>query len=173
MQNIVLIGMPSSGKSTLGVLLAKQLGYEFIDTDLLIQKAEGKLLHRIIEERGIDGFLALENRINSSVSATRCVISTGGSAIYGKEAMEHLSCGGCIVYLKIDYPTLVSRLGDYSHRGVILPKGQSLWEMYEERSRLYERYANVVVEESQTDSMSSALQKIIKEYGNFCNKNGK
>lgn len=171
MQNIVLIGMPSCGKSTLGVLLAKQLGYGFIDTDLLIQSTAGKLLHEIIEERGIDGFLALENRVNSSVLATRCVISTGGSAVYGREAMAHLSSGGCVVYLKIDYPTLVTRLGDYSHRGVILPKGQSLLEMYEERSRLYEQYANITVEEAQADTMSKALEKITAEYGNFCKEN--
>ena len=172
MQNIILIGMPSSGKSTLGVLLAKQLGYEFMDTDLLIQRAAGKLLHEIIAERGTDGFLALENQVNSSVFATRCVISTGGSAIYGGEAMEHFSTLGCIVYLKISYETLVCRLGDYSHRGVILPKGQTLRQMYDQRSRLYERYAHVTVEQQTGDSMSATLEKILKKYQEFCKNNG-
>lgn len=172
MQNIILIGMPSSGKSTLGVLLAKQLGYEFMDTDLLIQKAAGKLLHEIIEERGTDGFLALENRVNSSVFATRCVISTGGSAVYSEEAMAHFASLGCIVYLKISYEALVCRLGDYTHRGVILPEGQTLRQMYDERSRLYERYANVTVEENEEDSMSVTLEKISTKYEDFLKRNG-
>ena len=99
-ENIVLIGMPGVGKSTIGVVLAKVLGYEFIDADLLIQKAEGKLLREIIEEKGTDGFIEVENRVNSQIRTTHSVIATGGSVVYGKEAMEHLGSIGTIVYLK-------------------------------------------------------------------------
>ena len=101
MNNIVLIGMPGAGKSTVGVVLAKRLGYRFVDSDLVIQEAKGMLLHEIIEERGIEGFLAVENEINASLNVRRSVIATGGSVIYGKEAMEHLGENGTVVYLKL------------------------------------------------------------------------
>ena len=90
MKNIVLIGMPGAGKSTIGVVLAKILGYQFVDSDLLIQRQEGKVLHQLIKEHGIDGFLAIENQVNRDLDAEESVISTGGSAVYGKEAMEAL-----------------------------------------------------------------------------------
>lgn len=149
--SVILIGMPSCGKSTLGVLLAKKLGYRFIDSDLLIQESEGKLLHDIINARGIEGFLSVENRINSSITDTRAVISTGGSAVYGKEAMEHLRTVGTVVYLKISLDTMLSRLGDYVHRGVVLPKGYTLEDMYRERSVLYEKYADVIIDADRGD----------------------
>ena len=151
MSNIILIGMPASGKSTVGVLLAKNLGYRFLDCDLLIQEREGKLLHEIIEERGVEGFLELENRVCSTIEADRTVISTGGSAIYGEQAMAHLKTLGKVLYLKIDYDTLVKRLGDYSHRGVVSAKANTLRELYEERTPLYERYADLVVDEADTE----------------------
>ena len=110
MKNVVLIGMPGSGKSTVGVVLAKVLGYRFIDSDLVIQEAEGKLLHEIISEKGIDGFLAVENKINSELEPEHSVIATGGSVVYGKEAMEHLSRIGTVVYLKLPYASLVRLL---------------------------------------------------------------
>ena len=128
--SVILIGMPASGKSTLGVLLAKKLGLRFIDSDLLIQETEGKLLHDIIEERGIDGFLEVENRVNASITDTAAIISTGGSAVYCAEAMEHLRTLGKVVYLKISLETMLSRLGDYVHRGVVLPDGYTLEDMY-------------------------------------------
>ena len=120
MNNIILIGMPSCGKSTVGVLLAKNLGYRFIDTDLVIQERYGKLLHELIAARGTDGFLKLENEVCATLKAERAVISTGGSVIYGKEAMAHLKSIGTVIYLKISYQTLATRLGDYVHRGVVL-----------------------------------------------------
>ena len=141
MKNVVLIGMPGSGKSTVGVVLAKVLGYRFIDSDLVIQEAEGKLLHEIISERGIEGFLEVENKINSELNPERSVIATGGSVIYGKEAMEHLSEIGTVVYLKLPYDVLVRRLGNLKDRGVVL-KG-----LYEERTPLYEKYAQLTVDE--------------------------
>ena len=104
--NLVLIGMPASGKSTVGVILAKLIGFDFMDTDLLIQRAEKRRLSQIIADEGMDGFLDIENRVNASVEADHCVIATGGSAVYGREAMEHFRRIGHIIYLKVDYPQL-------------------------------------------------------------------
>ena len=111
MNNIVLIGMPGAGKSTVGVVLAKRLGYRFVDSDLVIQEAKGMLLHEIIEERGIEGFLAVENEINASLNVRRSVIATGGSVIYGKEAMAHLGENGTVVYLKLPYEAIKNAWG--------------------------------------------------------------
>ena len=124
--NIVLIGMPGVGKSTIGVILAKVLGYSFLDADLLIQEQEGKLLREIIEEKGTDGFIEVENRVNASIRADRAIIATGGSVVYGKEAMEHLKEIGRVVYLKVSYAILEKRLADIKGRGVVLKKGQTL-----------------------------------------------
>ncbi len=144
--SIILIGMPSCGKSTLGVLLAKRTGYRFVDSDLLIQESEGRLLHEIIAEDGKEGFLAIENAVNASIEERKAVIATGGSVVYGEEAMEHLKTLGKIVYLKIPYEEMCRRLGDYSHRGVVMRKGNTLAEMYTEREPLYEQWADYTVE---------------------------
>ena len=144
--NIVLLGMPGSGKSTVGVLLAKRLGMRFVDTDLLIQEQEGRLLSEIIKEEGLDAFIAIENRINASVEAENSVIAPGGSAIYGKEAMEHFKEMAEIVYLKLSYRSIARRLGDLTKRGVVFRPGQTLKALYRERCPLYEKYADYVVE---------------------------
>ena len=146
MKNIILIGMPGSGKSTVGVVLAKKLGYRFIDSDLVIQEKCGKLLYQLIEERGEAGFLMLENEINASVVADCAVIATGGSAVYGVEAMKHFKEIGQIVYLKLPYEELATRLGDLHERGVVLKEGYTLRDLYEERIPLYEKYADITVE---------------------------
>ena len=156
--SIILIGMPSCGKSTLGVLLAKKMGLEFIDSDLLIQKKHGKLLHELIEERGNDAFLALEAEINSGLAATDAVIATGGSAVYSDSAMTHLATLGKIVYIHISYKEMEARLGDYAHRGVIMPAGYTLRDLYDERAALYERYADVTV--SGEGGLSAAIERI-------------
>lgn len=153
MGNIVLIGMPSCGKSTMGVLLAKSLGYKFLDSDLLIQEREGKLLCELIAEFGNEKFIEIENNANMSIDVDNTVISTGGSVIYCKGAMAHLSSIGKIVYIKISYETLEDRLGDYTHRGVVMPAGYSLLDMYNERAALYEKYAQYTIE---TDNMTMA-----------------
>ena len=145
-KNIVLIGMPGSGKSTVGVVLAKRLGYRFVDSDLVIQDKKGKLLHELIEEYGREGFLDIENEVNASLEADRCVIATGGSAIYGQKAMNHLRQIGTVVYLKLSYEELKGRLGDLNERGVTLKPGQTLLDLYEERIPLYEQYAEVTVD---------------------------
>ncbi len=160
MSNIVLIGMPSCGKSTVGVLLAKNLGLRFLDTDLLIQETTGKLLHESIAELGSDGFLALEDRILSGVMAENTVIATGGSAVYGVDAMAHLREIGKVVYLKISYETLCERLGDYTHRGVVMPAGYTLRDMYDERVALYEKYADLVLDESASVSLHDTTARL-------------
>ncbi len=146
MKNVILIGMPGSGKSTVGVVLAKKLGYRFIDSDLVIQEKYGKLLYQLIEERGEAGFLMLENEINASITAEGAVIATGGSAVYGKEAMRHFREIGQIVYLKLPFEELEQRLGDLHERGVVLKKGYTLRDLYEERIPLYEKYADITIE---------------------------
>lgn len=147
MHNIILIGMPSCGKSTVGVLLAKHLGYRFLDTDLLIQENTGKRLHELIAKVGNGPFLALENRTLAALNAEKTVIATGGSAVYGKEAMAHLREIGTVIYLKISYETMVARLGDYRRRGVILEQGETLRSLYDRRAALYEQYAHHVIDE--------------------------
>ncbi len=144
--NVILIGMPGAGKSTVGVVLAKHLGYRFVDSDLVIQETIGKLLHEIITERGLSGFLQVENEINQTIRASRSVIATGGSVIYGKEAMEHLKRIGTVVYLKLSCEEIAGRLGDLKKRGVALKEGQSLEGLYAERVPLYEKYADLVME---------------------------
>ena len=161
MANIILIGMPTCGKSTVGVLLAKQLGYRFLDSDLVIQEREGKLLHELIETLGNDGFLALEDAVNASIETDRTVIATGGSAVYGERAMKHLKKNGVVVYLKISYETLEQRLGDYIHRGVVMPAGYTLRDMYDERAPLYEKYADVTLEQSRGTSLGDAVARLM------------
>ena len=147
MKNIVLIGMPGVGKSTAGVVLAKVLGYQFLDADLVIQEQEGRLLCEIIEEVGTDGFIEVENRVNASLTAEHSVIATGGSVVYGAEAMEHLKAIGTVIYLKLPYEVVRKRLSDIKGRGVVLKDGQTLKDLYEERVLLYEKYADIIVDE--------------------------
>lgn len=156
--NIVLIGMPGAGKSTVGVVLAKKLGYRFVDSDLVIQEQYGKLLHELIQEHGVEGFWKLENDVNASLNQRRSVIATGGSVIYGSEAMEHLREIGTVVYLRLPYEEVVERLGDLNARGVTLMKGQTLRDLYEERIPLYEKYAHRVI-----DCHEKQLREIVHE----------
>lgn len=146
--NIILIGMPGAGKSTVGVILAKVLGLQFVDSDLVIQKAEGKLLKEIIAEVGAEGFIEVENRVNAGLDVTNSVIATGGSVVYGKEAMEHLKAIGTVVYLALPYEEISKRLRDIKGRGVVLRDGQTLKDLYEERTLLYEQYADIQIDET-------------------------
>lgn len=145
--NIVLIGMPGVGKSTVGVILAKVLGYRFVDADLLIQQQEGRLLREIIADVGVDGFIQVENCVNASIEAEHAIIATGGSVVYGKEAMEHLKSIGTVLYLHAPYEILEKRLADIRQRGVVLKEGQNLYDLYMERTPLYEKYADICVSE--------------------------
>lgn len=159
--NIVLIGMPGVGKSTVGVILAKMIGYQFIDADLLIQKQEGKLLHEIIAEKGTDGFIEIEERVNASIEASHTIIATGGSVVYGKKAMEHLSRIGTVVYLKVPYDTLEKRLEDIKGRGVVLKEGQTLRILYDERTPLYEKYADIEISEDDLN-VEQTVEKLLE-----------
>lgn len=138
--------MPGAGKSTVGVVLAKKLGYSFVDVDLVIQSWEGKLLHEIIAERGVEGFWMLEETVGESIEEQRTVIATGGSAVYGENAMAHYKQIGTVVYLSLPLTEIRERLGDLTERGVTLKEGQDLDSLYAERQPLYERYADVTVE---------------------------
>ena len=157
--NIILIGMPTSGKSTIGVILAKILGYRFIDADIVIQEKEGRKLSRIIAEDGVDGFIDIENRINSEINADKTVIATGGSVVYGKEAMEHYKEIGTVVYLKVSFEALKKRLHHAKQRGVVMKDGQTLKSLYEERKALYEQYADITVDEGR-DSLEKVIEKV-------------
>ena len=164
--NIVLIGMPGAGKSTMGVILAKVLGYQFLDTDLLIQKQEKRLLKDIIREEGLEGFLAIEENVNKTLEAKNTVIATGGSVIYGKAAMEHLRDIGLVVYLKLSYDTINSRLGNIKQRGVVFNKGQSLYDLYQERCPLYETYAHLTIDCQKLD-IEDVLETIVERTGDI------
>lgn len=146
MKNIVLIGMPGAGKSTIGVLLAKTLLMDFCDTDLIIQKQTGMSLCDIINDEGTDEFIKLENKVIASQSFENCVVATGGSAIYGKEAMQKLRSGGTSVYLKVDVNELEKRICDIHTRGIAMKEGTSIAELYAERAPLYEKYADITVD---------------------------
>lgn len=165
MNNIVLIGMPGAGKSTIGVVLAKRMGYRFVDSDLVIQEKYGKLLHELIEENGVEGFWKIENDVNAGMETDRSVIATGGSAVYGKYAMEHLRSIATVVYLQLPYEEIVERLGDLNERGVTLKPGQDLQALYEERVPLYEKYAHVTI-----SCEGKMLKDIVAEIQEVCTK---
>ena len=145
--NIILIGMPTSGKSTVGVILAKLLGMDFVDSDLIIQKKTGKKLAEIIQDEGLDGFMNIEENVCCEIDSQDTVIATGGSVVYSERAMEHFKTLGRIVYLKIDFDTLEERLHHTKQRGVVLRPGQTKKELYDERTVLYEKYADICVSE--------------------------
>lgn len=147
MRNITMIGMPSSGKSMIGVLLAKRLGMSFLDLDILIQERSGKLLKELIAERGQEGFLRLEGDTACTLQPENTVIAPGGSICYEDWAMAHLRSISRVIYLDISYEELTKRVGDLKKRGVVLPEGYTLRDLYEERRKLYERYADIRVSE--------------------------
>jgi shikimate kinase len=158
--NLILIGMPAVGKSTLGVLLAKRVGFAFIDTDLLIQTGEGKSLKRIIQERGREGFCDLEANYVRRLSTKRTVIATGGSVVYRPQAMAHLAELGTLIFLDIQLALLSQRLKQLDSRGVVQMPGQSIAQLYTERRPLYRKYARVTVDCSHC-TPDEALNKLV------------
>ena len=160
--NIVLIGMPGAGKCTIGVVLAKKIGYEFLDSDLLIQKRTGKRLQELIREKGIDGFNALEDKINASINVRQHVIATGGSAVYGECAMQHFGDMGLIIYLKLSFGAVQRRLGNLKDRGVSMRVDQTLSDLYEERTPLYEKYADLTIDCEHLE-LREVVDRIYKE----------
>jgi shikimate kinase len=153
--------MPGAGKSTIGVLLAKSLGFEFLDTDLMIQNQEGMLLHEIISKRGLSEFKKIEEKVNASVEADRTVIAPGGSVVYGEKAMEHLASISKIIYLDLSYEEIEKRLGDLTKRGVVFENGQTLRDLYEERVPLYQKYAHSSVKADGL-GISEVLEKVLQ-----------
>lgn len=144
--NLILIGMPAVGKSTIGVLVAKRLGYAFVDTDLVIQQKEGCLLPELIRQHGLDGFCKLEGDCIQHLTVHKSVVATGGSVIYRPPAMDHLKSMGTIVYLAIDLSLLSSRLKALDERGVIRRPDQTIAQLYAERGPLYQAYSDIIVD---------------------------
>ncbi|WP_036607876.1 shikimate kinase [Oribacterium sp. P6A1] len=146
--NITMIGMPACGKSTIGVMLAKRFGMSFVDIDILIQEKTGKLLKEIIASEGNDGFLKIEGDIAAELNVKNSIIAPGGSICYEDWAMEHLKAIGRVVYLKISYEEMEKRIGNVVDRGVAIPEGYTLRDLYNERTALYEKYADVTIDEA-------------------------
>lgn len=161
MNCIILIGMPGAGKSTVGVLLAKALGLDFIDTDLIIQRAEGRTLQKIIDTDGLDRFIETEDRIVAGTFAENSVIATGGSVIFGESAMNNLRRLGRIVYLRASFETVAARISNISTRGVAMNPGQDLRGVYDERCPLYEKYADITVDVD-CGSVEASVEEVIK-----------
>lgn len=163
-KNVILIGMPGVGKSTVGVILAKKLGFEFVDSDILIQAKTKRMLKDIIAQEGLEGFLDIEGQVNATVDIKNVVLATGGSVIYRDYAMEHLKEIGTVVYLKVGYEQLEARLGNLKERGVALKEGQTLRDLYEERCPLYEKYADIIVDEEKS-GLDETLNKVLYNLG--------
>lgn len=169
MSNVILIGMPGCGKSSAGVLLAKTMEKDFIDTDLLIQKCEGKSLQKIIDERGNAYFRDVEDAVLMNFEGDNYVVATGGSAVYCHEAMEKFrKDGGAIVYIKLPCKTIVKRLRNIKTRGVTLAPGQTIEDLYNERIPLYEKEADVIVETEglELEETVTKIAETLKENGN-------
>ena len=169
MKNIIFIGMPAVGKSAIGVILAKRLGYQFIDTDIVIQDKTGFLLKDIIAEEGIDAFLKIEDEMNSQIEAQEAIISPGGSVVYCENAMKHYKEIGTVVYLQASFEMISPRLGNTTRRGVVLREGQTLRDLYDERVKLFEKYADITVNQDHGSLMQNvervmkAIEKAIAE----------
>ncbi|MCX5779955.1 MAG: shikimate kinase [Firmicutes bacterium] len=171
--NIVLIGMPGAGKSTLGVLLAKALGMDYVDTDIVIQQHEGRLLQEIIDNDGIDNFMKIEERIVSDLKVQNCVIATGGSIIYSEKAINALKQRGEIFYLHVPYVEIEKRLKNVKSRGIVIKKGDTFKDVYEERVPLYLKYADKTVScsgKSIEDCVGEIIEQYRKEDNSILNK---
>lgn len=156
--NVILIGMPGCGKSTIGVLLAKNLAYAFLDSDLVIQEQAGKKLQELINDMGPTSFSDMEDSVNSTLVPHRTVIATGGSAVYGSRAMDHFKEIGIVVYLRVPFEELRRRISNFETRGIVLKDGQTFEDVYNERIPLYERYADVTV-----DAFGKDLWEVVEE----------
>lgn len=165
-RNLILIGMPGAGKSTIGVVLAKTLGLSFLDTDLMIQKRANRLLHSIISEDGIEGFLRLEEEVLSSLICSDTVIATGGSAVLSSKAMNHLKELGTVVFLKLDFQSIRKRIRNITTRGIVMGRDQSLLDVYNERMPLYEAYADFIIDCHRL-SIESIVGHISRQYSRF------
>ena len=173
MKNIILIGMPSSGKSTLGVMLAKLLGYDFLDTDLLLQKEAGMPLQRILDTEGNERFAQREERVLLSLASHNTVIATGGSVVYSDAGMRHLRTLGRIVYLSVPLSLVEERLYNLSTRGVLMPKGKTLPALFAERASLYEKYADITFDETENGVPRTMAENVTALYELLTSETGK
>lgn len=162
MKNIILIGMPACGKSTIGVLLAKAMGFTFIDTDLVIQQETGELLQHIIDERGLDAFCIAEERAICSVNAQRCVIATGGSAVYSRTAMLHLKESGTVYYLSLPTDEVKRRLYNIKSRGIAMRPTDTIEDVFARRRALYEEYADITI-----DCLGKTIEETVSEIADY------
>lgn len=162
MKNIIIIGMPGAGKSTLGVILAKTLGWKFSDTDIVIQEKSGRLLQEIIDTDGIDAFLKIEESAILSLHCHNTIIATGGSVVFSRRAMQHLKKDGIVLYLKISFDEMVQRINNIRTRGIVLRAGQSLPDMYSERTPFYEKYADITIDCS-GDHFEQVIENVLDE----------
>ena len=162
MNNIILIGMPGAGKSTIGVLLAKAMTYNFLDTDISIQRREKMQLYEIIDRKGLDAFLEIENEVLSRLEVDGCVIATGGSAVYGEKAMEHLRREGTIVYIRLSLDEIIRRVKNITTRGIAMKKGMTLEDVYRERTPLYEKYADIILDGDET-TIEECVEMLVKK----------
>lgn len=161
MQNITLIGMPGSGKSTVGVLLAKALGYGFLDTDLVLQQQEHALLQEILDERGVEPFLDAEEKAICSVNCEHHVIAPGGSVVCREKAIEHLKAMGPVIYLRVPLEELKSRIHNLDTRGIALKPGQTLEDIMELRAPLYEKYADYIIDAHEGQDMAESVRQVL------------
>lgn len=163
MKNVVLIGMPACGKSTIGVLLAKALGFTFIDTDIVIQQETGRLLQEIIDTDGLDAFCIAEERAICSVeNEGGCVIATGGSAVYSRTAMLHLKEHGLIYYLSLPTDEVKKRLTNIKSRGIAMRKTDTIEDVFRRRRELYEQYADITI-----DCLGKTLEETVSEIADY------
>lgn len=161
MENIILIGMPGCGKSTVGVILAKTLGIGFVDTDLIIQQRENRLLQNIIDTDGIDFFLNCEAEAVKSLVCDNCVVATGGSVVYREDAVQHLKSNGKIIFLDVPLDEIERRLNNINTRGIAAKKNKSIEDIYNERIALYNKYADIIIK-TDGESVEKTVEKICK-----------
>ncbi len=166
MKNIILVGMPGSGKSTVGVLLAKAIGYSFIDTDLIISRLAGKPLQKILDEDGLDGFLKLEEKVGKELKCDYTVVATGGSMVMSEAAMQNLKSDGAVVFINVPLGEIKRRVTNIKTRGIAFRKGETLDDVFESRMPLYKKYADITVDFSK-GSIEKTVEKIVKSLNAF------
>jgi len=162
--NIILIGMPGAGKSTVGVILAKRLGFHFIDTDLLLQSQEKCRLQPLIDTRGLDNFLEIEEQVLLNLHTQHSVIATGGSVVYSGNGLKKLGRSGYQIYLQIGLSTLLRRIADMGQRGLVMSKKQTFEQLYQERTPLYEKFADLTLncEEMNAEQVAAIIENKIE-----------
>ena len=162
MKNVVMVGMPGSGKSTIGVILAKSLGFDFVDTDLVICKREGKRLQEIIDTEGLEKFLEIEQQVGEEISPVNSVVATGGSMILSDEAMKNLKKNGIVVYVEVPLEILKKRITNMKTRGIAFKKGETLEDIFRVRTPLYEKYADITITADENTVPEDCVNQIVE-----------